>query len=317
MEYRQLGASGLRVSEVGLGGNNFGRSCDEAQTAVVIQRALELGVNHIDTADIYSGGVSEQHVGKAIAGRRHEVVLATKVGLPLGKGPNDQGLSYARIIACCEASLRRLGTDYIDVYYLHRPDPLTPLSETLRALDDLVRQGKVRYVGISSYPAWQACDVLWISDRHGYRPPVVTQNGYNLVDRAIEGELLPFCRAHGVGVVPFFPLASGFLTGKYRANEPAPPGSRGATSRLLQQWLTERNFALLAALEGFAGARGHSIGELAIAWLLGHPEVPTVIAGATKPEQVTANVAATAWKLTPEDMRDIEQILATGKPGEG
>ncbi|MBI4319912.1 MAG: aldo/keto reductase [Chloroflexi bacterium] len=312
MEYRKLGTSGLRVSEVGLGGNNFGKFCDEAQTAGVIHRALDLGVNHLDTADMYAGTVSERFVGKAIAARRQEVVLATKVGCPLGPGPNDGGLSYRRVIACCEASLRRLGTDYIDVYYLHRPDPLTPPAETLRAFDDLVRQGKVRYVGISNYPAWQACEILWVSERHGFRPPMVTQNGYSLLDRAVESELLPFCRAHGMGLVPFYPLSGGLLTGKYRAGEPAPAGTRGSHDHpIVRQSFNERNFALVAALDAFARAQGHTIAELAIAWLLAHPEVPSVIAGATKPEQVAANVAAASWRLTPEEVRATEEILAS------
>jgi len=308
MEYRKLGGSGLRVSAVGLGGNNFGRYCDEAQTSAVVRRALDLGVNFIDTADVYGGTLSEQYISKAIAGRRHEVVVATKTGFPLGEGPNDQGLSYGRIIASCEESLRRLGTDYIDLYYLHRPDPLTPLDESLRALDDLMHQGKIRHGGISNYAAWQACEMLWNADRRGYRPPVVTQNGYNLLDRAVEAELLPFCRAHQLGLVPYFPLAGGLLTGKYKAGEPAPPGTRGHDNPHLQGLFTARNFTLVAASDAFARSRGHTVAELAIAWLLAHPEVPSVIAGATKPEQVTANVAAATWKLTAEDMQEVERI---------
>lgn len=310
MEYRRLGGCGLRVSEVGIGGNNFGRRCDEAQTARVIHTALELGVNFIDTADSYGIGLSEQYVGKAVAGRRHEVILATKTGYSLGKGPNDGGLSYGRVMASCEASLRRLGTDYIDLYYLHVPDSRSPLAETLRACDDLVRQGKVRYVGISNYPAWQACEILWICDRHGHRPPVVTQNGYNLLDRGIEAELLPFCRAHNLGIVPYFPLASGLLTGKYRPGEPAPPGTRGFDIPMNRRFFTDRNFALVAALDDFARAGGHTVGRLAIAWLLAHPEVPSAIAGAMNPEQVGANVAAAAWKLAEDELKEIENILA-------
>lgn len=311
MEYRQLGGTGLRVSEIGLGGNNFGRYCDEALSALVIHQALDLGVNFIDTADMYAGTVSEQYVGKAIASRRHEVIVATKVGMALGTGPNDRGLSYGRVMACCEASLRRLQTDYIDLYYLHQPDPLTPLDETLRAFDDLVRQGKVRYVGISNYPAWQACEILWISDRRGYRLPIATQNRYNLLDRSVESELLPFCRAHGIGIVPHSPLASGLLTGKYRLGEPAPPGTRGFDHPMMRPFLTERNFALVPLLDNFATAHGHTVGELAIAWLLVHPEVSSVIAGATRPEQVKANVSARTWKLTPEEVSGVEEILAT------
>ncbi len=310
MEYRQLGGSGTRVSAVGLGGNTFGRYCDEAQTAAVIHRALDLGINHVDTADVYSRGVSEQHVGKAIAGRRAEVVLATKVGMGMGDGPNERGLSYRWLVASCESSLRRLGTDYLDLYYLHRPDSTTRIDETLRALDDLIRQGKIRYVGISNYPAWQACEALWAADRRGYQPPVVTQNRYNVLDRGLESELLPFCRAHGVGIIPYSPLAGGMLTGKYRSGEPVPSGVRGHNNPGFQQQLTERNLTLVGRLESFARDQGHTVGELAIAWLLSRPEVSSVIAGATRPEQVEANAAAASWKLSADDLKAIDELMA-------
>lgn len=310
MEYRQLGGSGTKVSVVGLGGNTFGRYCDAAQTAAVIHRALDLGVNHVDTADLYSKGVSEEYVGKALAGRRPEVVLATKVGYPLGDGPNEVGLSYRRVISHCEASLRRLGTDYVDLYYLHRPDPKTPLAETLRAFDDLVRAGKVRYVGISNHPAWQICEALWICDRRGYQPPIVTQDQYSLLDRSLEPEKIPFCRAHDVGIIPYSPLAGGLLTGKYRRGAEIQPGVRGHNNPNFQKQLTDRNFALVDRLAAFARDRGHDVGELAIAWLVANPLVSSVIAGATKPEQVEANVAAAEWKLTPEDLRAIDETLA-------
>ena len=312
MEYRKLGSAGLRVSEVGLGGNNFGWFIDEARSTLVIQRALDLGVNFIDTADVYDQGSSEQYLGRVLTGRRQQVVLATKTCMPLGQGPNNQGLSYGRIMAACEASLRRLNTDYIDLYYLHFPDLQTPLEETLRAMDDLTRQGKVRYVGVSNHPAWQACEALWISDRRGFRPPGVTQNKYHVLDREVEAELLPLCTAHGLGLVPYSPLANGVLTGKYRAGE-----SNALSSRAERPWarpsFTERNFALVAALDGYARDCGHTVGELAIAWLLAHPEVPSVIAGATSPDQVAANVAAADWKLTAEDMQTIARILEPGE----
>ena len=309
MEYRNLGGSGTLVSAVGLGGNTFGRACDAAQTAAVIHRALDVGINHVDTADIYSRGLSEEYVGKAIAGRRGEVVLATKVGMKMGDGPNDYGLSYRRMIASCEESLQRLGTDYIDLYYLHRPDPATPLAETLRALDDLTRQGKIRYVGISNFSAWQSCETLWISDKRGYLPPVVNQVQYNAINRAIESELLPFCKAHGVGIIPYSPLAGGLLTGKYRRGEAVQPGVRGYNTPGFQGQLNDRNFAIVEGLEGFSRDRGHSIGELAIAWLLSRPEVPSVIAGATKPEQVEANAKAAEWRLSAEDLKAIDAIV--------
>ena len=310
MEYRQLGSSGVRVSTVGLGGNTFGNACDVPQTAAVIHRAIDLGINHIDTADIYSNGRSEDYVGKALAGRRNDVVLATKMGIAMGEGANNSGLSYRRVIASCEGSLKRLGTDYIDLFYLHRPDPKTPLGETLRALDDLVRAGKIRYVGLSNFAAWQMTEALWISDKRGYLPPVVTQSQYNALERSLEREVVPFCKAFGVGIVPYSPLAGGLLTGKYRKGEPIQPGVRGYNSAGFARQLTDRNFAAVEGLEAFARDHGHSVGELAIAWLLANTSVCSVIAGSTKPEQVEANAAAATWTLTAEDVKAIDSILA-------
>ncbi len=302
----RMGFGAMRLTGPGV----FGPPADRAGCRRVLRRAVDLGVDFIDTADSYGGSLSEQFVGQAVAGRRHELILATKTGLPLGNGPNERGLSYARVISSCEQSLRRLGTDYIDLYYLHHPGPLTPLGETLRAFDDLARQGKVRYVGISNHPAWQVCQALWICDRHGHRPPVVSQNAYNLLDRSIESQLLPFCRAHSMGVVPYFPLASGLLTGKYRPGEWAPQGTLGFDSPWLdRQFFSEHNFVLVATLCEFAHTRGHTIGELAIAWPLAHSEVTSVIAGATKPEQVAANFAAVAWRLSAEELKEIGEIL--------
>lgn len=311
MEYRRLGTSGLLVSAVGLGGNTFGRFCDAAQTAAIVHRALDLGINHIDTADLYSLGLSEEYIGKAIAGRRDEVILATKTGFPLSDGPNGQGLSRRRIIANLEASLRRLGTDYVDIFYLHRPDALTPIEESLRALDDLVRAGKVRYAACSNYSGWQIADMVHICDRRGYAAPVVSQSLYNLLQRGIEDEVIPACTHYGMSVVPFSPLAGGFLTGKYRPGQAVPEGTRGAASEAWQQErLTEKNFAALATLEEFAHERGRTIGELAIAWLIAQPVVCSVIAGATKPEQVEANVKAAEWQLTGDDLIEINRRLA-------
>jgi aryl-alcohol dehydrogenase-like predicted oxidoreductase len=309
MEYRQLGGSGVRVSAIGLGGNTFGRYCDEAQTRDIIHRALDLGVNHIDTADLYSRGVSEEFVGRALVDRRDQVVLATKVGFPWGEGPNDQGLSSRRVIAACEESLDRLGVDYVDLYYLHRPDPLTPLEETLRAFDHLVRDGKVRYVGISNHAAWQVADSLWICDTRGYSAPVVSQNAYNLLDRGVEKELLPFCRSHKVGLVPYSPIAGGFLTGKYRRDAPIEPGVRGYNNAGFGRQLNARNFDLLERLTRFAEDRGHTVGELAVAWLLSHSEVCSVICGATNPEQVEENVRAGDWRLDEEDLVELDLAL--------
>ncbi len=311
MDYRQLGSAGVRVSAIGLGGNNFGRRCDAAQTAAVIHRALDLGINHIDTADIYGGnGLSEEYVGKAIAGRRSSVFLATKVAMKMGEGPNDRGASRAHILDGVHASLRRLNTEYIDLYYIHQDDPTTPLEETMRTLDDLVRQGKVRYVGCSNFAAWRACAALWTADRRGYTPYVVSQSLYNLLQRGIEADLIPFCRAYGLGVVPYFPLAGGILTGKYRLGEPIPPGVRGYENPGFQRQLTPEVLGKVEQLAAFAAERGHTVGELAIAWLLAQPVVCSVIAGATRPEQVEANVAAGEWQLSPADVAAIEQIVA-------
>lgn len=301
----------MRVSTVGLGGNTFGNACDVPQTAAVIHRAIDLGINHVDTADVYAGGRSEEYVGKALAGRRHDVVLATKMGIAMGDGPNNAGLSYRRVLASCEGSLKRLNTDYIDLYYLHRPDPKTPLAETLRALDDLVRAGKIRYVGLSNFAAWQMTEALWISDRRGYLPPAVTQSQYNMLERSLESEIVPFCKAFGVGIVPYSPLAGGLLTGKYRKGEEVKPGVRGYNNTGFARQLTDRNFSIVAGLEGFARDHGHTVGELAISWLLANSSVCSVIAGSTKPEQVEANAAAASWSLTADDVKAIDGILAS------
>ncbi len=311
MEYRKFGAAGVKVSAIGLGGNNFGRRIDAAQTAAVVHRALDLGVNLFDTADMYGPFLSEEYLGKALAGRRHEVVLATKGGKRLGDKPNEIGLSYRRVMACCENSLRRLGTDHVDVYYLHEPDSFTRPDETLRACDDLVRQGKVRYIGISNYRAWQACEMLWACDRRGYQPPVVTQDLYNLLDRDVEADLVPFCRAHGIGIVPYYPLASSLLSGKFRRGDPIPTEVRGMRLPVILKHLNPGTFETIWRLDAFAKELGHSLSEMAIAWLLSHSEVPSVIAGASKPEQVEANVAACEWKLSADELKGIEGILAS------
>ena len=308
MEYRRLGQSGLKVSVVGLGGNNFGNACDEERSISVIHRALDVGINLIDTSDSYSRGVSEEHVGKAVAGRRQEAIVATKVVSPMGQLPNDRGASRKHIMDGCEASLRRLNTDYIDLYQLHRWDPETPLEESLRALDDLVRQGKVRYVGCSNFAAWQLTYGLWLSDRLNLASFVSVQPHYNMFVRDVEKELLPACAQFGIGVIPFFPLASGLLTGKYEAGKEPPADSRGARNpRMLQQ--SADRLATVEELKNFARERGHGVAQLAIAWLFAHPEVSTVIAGATRPEQVEQNASAADVKLSAEDISALDAIL--------
>jgi aryl-alcohol dehydrogenase-like predicted oxidoreductase len=310
MQYRQLGSAGARVSAIGLGGNNFGRRCDAAQTAVVVHHALDVGINHIDTADIYGGnGLSEEYVGKAIADCRSRVFLATKVAGKMGEGPNDRSTSRGHILDGLHASLRRLGTDYVDLYYIHFDDPTVPLDETLRALDDVVRQGKVRYVAFSNFSAWRACAALWVADRRGYAPFVVSQSPYNVLNRSIEADLVPFCRAYGLGIVPYSPLAGGILTGKYRLGQPVPPGVRGSDNPGFQKQLTPETLGKVERLSTFAADHGHTVGELAIAWLLAQSEVCSVIAGATKPEQIDENVAAGDWPLTPADVAAIDELV--------
>jgi aryl-alcohol dehydrogenase-like predicted oxidoreductase len=310
MEYRRLGNSGLQVSLAGLGCNNFGMRIDAEQTRAVVHRALDEGITLFDTADIYGNrGQSEEMLGKALGNRRHEVVLASKFGMAMGDGPYKIGGSRWYITRACEGSLKRLGTDYLDLYQIHQPDPLTPEEETLSTLDTLVRAGKVRYLGHSNYAGWQAADAAWIAKSHGWTPYVSAQNQYNLLDRSIEKELMPACREFGVGILPFFPLASGFLTGKYRRGEKPAEGTRfAAMRRLADPMLTEANFALLERLDEFAGKRGHTLLELAIGWLATQPEISSVISGATSPEQVKQNAKAINWKLTAEEMDEVSKL---------
>jgi len=309
MEYRRLGSSGLKVSEVGLGGNNFGWWADEKTSIVVINHALDMGVNFIDTADMYDRGHSEEFVGKAVKGKRTQVIIATKFGNAMGDGPNERGGSRYYIMKAVDSSLKRLQTDYIDLYQMHVPDTTTPIEETLRALNDLVRAGKVRYIGCSNFAAWQLCEALWISKVNNLQSFVTAQPQYNLLDRRIERELVPCCQAYGIGVIPYSPLAGGFLTGKYRQGEEPPPDGRlSGPNPAFRRVFTEANWEKLAKLEAFVAERGHTVGELAIAWLLAKPWISTVIAGARKIEQVSANVAAGEWKLTAEEVAEVEAI---------
>lgn len=313
MRYRRLGTSGLKVSVLGLGGNTFGRFVDADGTARIIHAALEVGINFFDTADVYGQGVSEEFLGRALAGRRDRALVATKVMGEMGPGPNDRGSSRAHITDGVHASLRRLGTEYVDLLQLHGWDDTTPLEETLRALDDLVRQGKVRYLGCSNFTAWQLVWSLWTSDRRGWTPFVSVQPEYSLLARGIETELLPACQAFGIGIIPYFPLAGGMLTGKYREGEEAPPGTRGYQSeRFARRFATARNFAVVGRLEAWARSREHTVAELAIAWLAARPMVSTVITGVTKPEQVEANARAADWELTPQE---VDEVAALAPPG--
>jgi aryl-alcohol dehydrogenase-like predicted oxidoreductase len=310
MEYRTLGRSGLHVSAVGLGCNNFGMKIDKDATAAVVNKAIDAGITLFDTANLYGGaGKSEEFLGAALGSRRQDVIVATKFAGPMGGGPLNRGASRRHIFQQIEASLRRLDTDYIDLYQVHVPDPTTPIEETLRALDDLVHAGKVRYVGCSNFAGWQVAEAHFTARENHLNPFVSAQNEYNLLDRRIEPELVPACTAYGLGVLPYFPLASGFLTGKYRHGEPPPPGTR------LQMWgprgaqvLSEQNFEVLGKLETFATSRGHTMLELAFGWLSSQPFIASVIAGATMPEQIEQNVAAASWKLTQEEMDEVNGL---------
>ncbi len=310
MDYKNLGRSGLQVSIVGLGCNNFGMRCDYDQSEIVVNKALDEGINLFDTADVYGGqGKSEEFLGKILKGRRNDVIIASKWGMKMGEGPYKSGASRKYIMSAVEDSLRRLQTDYIDLYQLHRPDTSTPIDETLRALDDLVSSGKVRYIGHSNFAGWQTAEAHFVAQKGNFAPFISAQNEYNLLDRRIEAELVPACNAYGVSILPYFPLASGFLTGKYRQGQDLPAGTRLANAGpMAARVLTDKNYEMLGKLEGFAEARGKSMVDLAIGWLASLPHVGSVIAGATKPEQVTQNVASGGWRLTAEELAEVDAI---------
>jgi len=312
MKIRNLGRSGLQVSLVGLGCNNFGGRLDLAATRKVVHRALDLGITLFDTADIYGErGRSEEYLGESLGDRRKDIVLATKFGMAMDDAGVRKGASRRYILSAVEASLKRLKTDWIDLYQLHQPDPLTPIEETLRALDDLVRQGKVRYVGCSNLPAWQVVEALWTAKHAGLDRFVCCQDEYSLVVREPERELIPMMERHGLGLLPYFPLASGLLTGKYQRNASMPAGARlTGTKRLADRYLTEANWRIVERLEDFCARRGRTLLELAFSWLAARPTVASVIAGATRPEQVEANIRAVEWNLTPEDLAEIDRLRA-------
>ena len=310
MEFRNLGRSGLRVSLVGLGCNNFGARIDDASAKAVVHAALDAGVTLFDTSDSYGGrGGSETLLGKVLGERRGDIVLATKFSSAMDDAGRLQGGSRQYIFRAVEASLKRLRTDWIDLYQFHKPDPLTPLEETLRALEDLTRQGKVRYVGLSNHPAWQVADAAWIGLARGFAPIVSCQDEYSLLKRAAEQSLIPAMHHFGLGLLPFFPLAGGLLTGKYRRGEPMPDGARlAAAGANSGRFMTEANWRKLEDLRSFAETKGRSLLDLAFSWLVAQPSVSSVIAGATKPEQVVANVKAAEWKLTAAELADIDRL---------
>jgi aryl-alcohol dehydrogenase-like predicted oxidoreductase len=314
MEIRNLGRSGLRVSAIGLGCNNFGGRIDLDATRKVIHKALDLGITLFDTADVYGNrGGSETEMGQVLhADQRKQIVLASKFGMAMDDEGVKVGGARRYIMQAVEDSLRRLRTDWIDLYQIHAPDPRTPIEETLRALDDLIRQGKVRYIGCSNFPAWQVVEAQWTSRVNGLNAFVSCQDEYSLVVRnVVEPQLKPAMLQYGLGLLPFFPLASGLLTGKYRRNAPLPSGTRLAnTARLADRYLTERNWAVAEKLADFAEERGHTLLELAFSWLLAQAPVASVIAGATRPEQLQQNVNAGAWQLSQEELGEVDRIVA-------
>ena len=322
MEYRRLGRTGLKVSTICLGTMQFGWSTGEPEAHVIMSRAIELGINFIDTADVYSrwvegnpGGVAETHIGNWLAGgaaRRDQVAIATKVRGKMGEGPNDQGLSRGHIMDAVEASLRRLKTDYIDLYQTHFPDEETPLDETLRALDDLVRSGKVRYVGCSNYPAWLLAKSLWVSDVHNVVRYDSLQPHYSYVHRAeFERELQPLCLDQGIGVIPYSPLGGGFLTGKYRRDTPVPDSKRA--DGVQKRYMNERGFAAVDKLEEVGRVHDATVAQTAIAWCLANPAVTSAIIGATSVAQLEDTVKGAEVKLSAEDKEALDRITAWEK----
>jgi aryl-alcohol dehydrogenase-like predicted oxidoreductase len=318
MEYRPLGRTGVKVSSLCLGCMMFGGRTTPDDSANIIDRALDAGINFLDTANVYSIGRSEEATGAALKrnGKRQQVVLATKVHGKMGDGPNDLGNSRRHIIEQCEASLRRLGTDYIDLYQIHRPQPDIPIDETLRALDDLVRSGKVRYLGTSTYAAWQLVESLWVSKELGLNRFVCEQPPYNLLDRRIERELIPMAQTFGFGVIPWSPLAGGLLSGKYHRDEPPPADSRFgqmATNPMQRRRWTESIFAVTEGLQPIADAKGVSLSQLAIAWCMSRPGVTSAIIGPRTMEQLEDNLGALTIELTADDHRAIDHVAPRGR----
>ena len=307
MEYRSLGNSGLRVSVAGLGCNNFGMRIDYDRTVEVLNAAIDAGVTFFDTARMYGGGKSEEFMGEALKGRRDQVIIATKFGGPTK--PNDATGSRQHMMRSVELSLRALQTDYIDLYQLHFPDPATPIEETLSAMDSLVQQGKVRYIGCSNFTGWMIADAHWIAKTRGFERFVTVQNEWSLLSRGVEGEVKQACEHFGASVLPYFPLASGALTGKVKRGEQAPENSRLANAYFASS-LTDANFDRIEKMEAWATARGRSMTEVALSWLASQPVVGSVIAGATSADQVRANAAATKTDLTADEVAELGALMA-------
>jgi aryl-alcohol dehydrogenase-like predicted oxidoreductase len=313
MQFKNLGNSGLKVSVAGLGCNNFGAKCDQKETSAIVHKAIDLGLTLFDTANMYSKGESEKLLGTALKDKRQDVIVATKFRVPMGDGPYDGGASRRHIMTAVEDSLTRLKTDYIDLYQIHFPDDETPIEETLDALNDLVHAGKVRYIGCSNFAGWQLVEANRIAAEEGLTKFISAQNHYSLLERKIESELVPAAKAYGVGILPYFPLACGMLTGKYKRGEAKPNNSRLALRENLgDMFATEENFDITEKLTAFAGERDKSLLDLAIAWLASQTYIGSVIAGATSPEQIEANVAAANWVLTQEELDEVSLMSFKG-----
>ncbi|MGG4553838.1 aldo/keto reductase family protein [Paenibacillus humicus] len=311
MKYRRLGGSGLKVSEISLGSwLTYGGYVERENAVNSIKTAYDLGINFFDTANVYEKGAAEELVGKALkAYPRESYVLATKAFWPMGEGPNDRGLSRKHIVEQANASLKRLGHDYVDIFYCHRHDPETPLHETLRAIDDLIRQGKVLYAGVSEWQASQIAEALGVADRYLLDRIVVNQPVYNMFDRYIEKEVIPLCERSGIGQVVFSPLAQGLLTGKYTSATDIPQDSRAAKLEWVRKGITEERIAKVRQLEAIAAELGITVGNLALAWILSHENVASALVGASRPEQVTENAKASGIELSEDVLSRIEEIL--------
>lgn len=311
MEQRTLGSSGLKVSLVGLGCNNFGGDrCDYEASRKVVYKALDLGINHIDAADTYGNrGECEEILGRCLGDRRKDIVLVTKCGIQMDDAGMKRGASRRYVMSAIDASLKRLKTDWLDLFFIHRPDPQTPIEETLRTLDDLVRAGKVRYTGCSTFAPWQLVEAQWTARHHNLNHFVTCQDQYNLLNREIEHELVPVMQSYGVGLIPHTPLAAGLLSGKYQRNAPMPVGARMTREkRQADRWISDGNWKTVENLSAFAAARGHNLLELAMSWLAARPAVASIIAGATAPEQVELNARAVNWRLSAEELAQIDQL---------
>ena len=307
MKYRKLGSTGLEVSEVGLGTNNFGGRLDYQSSDMVISQALDEGINFIDTSNSYGNSFSEEYIGRSLEGRRNQAIVATKVSSKMGEGPNQSGNSRQHIMEQVDKSLLRLRSDHIDLYQIHWWDSTTPIEETLLTLNDLTVMGKIRYFGCSNFNAWQVCESLWTSKIRNINSFISVQPHYSILERKIEDELLAFTEKYNIGVLPYFPLANGFLTGKYRKGNPFPTGTRLDQSNT--KIFTDKNFELLEKLIDFAEDRGRSVLDLAFAWLLFRENVSSVIAGATTADQVKSNAKTSGWKLSCEEYETINSLI--------